>query len=131
MTARSGEAFRPGSYGWSIHEMTELEAIQKDFGLYSHNNQPAHEVLWIAKKAGCDEVADKYLRQVMQKLYTEDGWSGDEDNGEMASWYILSALGLYSLEGAKDEMVLGSPSIKHATVKLTNNKVLTVDTKNQ
>ena len=35
----------------------------------------------------------------MDKLYTTNGWAGDEDNGEMASWYILSALGVYSLEG--------------------------------
>jgi predicted alpha-1,2-mannosidase len=101
------------------------------FGLYWHGNQPVHHVLWVAKKAGCNQLADKYLRETTSKLYTKDGWAGDEDNGEMSSWYILSALGLYSLEGAKDELVLGSPSIKHATVQLINNKVLTVDTKNQ
>merc|ERR1719426_278036 len=114
-----------------IHGMRELAAIQQDFGVYDHGNQPVHHVLYIAKKAGCNDVADKFLRKTMQELYTIDGWAGDEDNGEMASWYVLSALGIYSLEGAKDELVLGSPAVKHASVQLPNNKVLTVEAQNQ
>jgi len=67
----------------------------------------------------------------MRELYSTQGWAGDEDNGEMASWYILSALGLYSLENAKDELVLGSPAIRHANVQMPNNRQLIVATENQ
>merc|ERR1719484_391138 len=67
----------------------------------------------------------------MKQLYTSKGWCGDEDNGEMASWYVLSALGIFTLEGAKDELVLGSPTVKNATVQLPDNKVLTVVAENQ
>eukprot|EP00927_Polykrikos_kofoidii_P028515 TRINITY_DN24889_c0_g1_i1.p1 TRINITY_DN24889_c0_g1~~TRINITY_DN24889_c0_g1_i1.p1 ORF type:complete len:758 (+),score=105.76 TRINITY_DN24889_c0_g1_i1:70-2343(+) len=126
-----GPAFHVGGYGTVIHEMSELEAIQADFGLYAHNNQPVHHILWVAKKAGCDILADEYLRKVMRKLYTTHGWSGDEDNGEMSSWYVLSALGIYSLEGAKDEMVLGSPAVVRATVRLLGGRTLHVETENQ
>jgi len=125
-------AYLAGGYGYSIHEMREHEAVQKDFGMYNHCNQPAHEVLWVAKKAGCDELADKYLRRVMDKLYTTQGWCGDEDNGEMGAWYVLSALGIYSLEGAKDEMVLGSPAVARASVRLPGDRgSLTVVAENQ
>ncbi|CAK0806155.1 unnamed protein product, partial [Prorocentrum cordatum] len=106
-----------------------------DFGMYNHCNQPSHEVLWVAKKAGCDELADKYLRRVMDKLYTTEGWCGDEDNGEMGAWYVLprpSALGIYSLEGAKDELVLGSPAVAFASLRLPGDRGhLTVVAKNQ
>lgn len=131
MMATSGQSYDVGSYGDDIHEMRELAAIHDSFGLYAHGNQPVHHVLYVAKKSGCNNVADKYLRKVMSELYTTHGWAGDEDNGEMASWYILSALGVYSLEGAKDEIVLGSPAIKHASVQLGNKKVLTVEAENQ
>jgi len=124
----SGHAYTPRGI---IHEMEELGKIHSEFGYYAHNNQPVHHVLYVAKKAGCNDVADKYLRKVMKQLYTKQGWSGDEDNGEMASWYILSALGIYALEGAKDELVLGSPAVKQARVLLPNNKVLTVAAQNQ
>jgi len=131
MSKTTGRPYEVGSYGTDIHEMLELGAIQKGFGQYAHGNQPVHHVLYVAKKAGCNNVADKYLRKAMQDLYTVDGWAGDEDNGEMASWYVLSALGVYSLEGAKDEIVLGSPAIKHATMELPNKRVLTIATENQ
>jgi len=111
--------------------MRELSAIQHEFGLYAHGNQPVHHILYVAKRAGCNDVADKYLRKVTQDLYTIDGWAGDEDNGEMASWYVLSALGVYQLEGAKDEVVLGSPAVKHAVLKLPDKKNLTIATEDQ
>eukprot|EP00933_Yihiella_yeosuensis_P018368 TRINITY_DN1509_c0_g1_i2.p1 TRINITY_DN1509_c0_g1~~TRINITY_DN1509_c0_g1_i2.p1 ORF type:complete len:828 (+),score=146.32 TRINITY_DN1509_c0_g1_i2:96-2579(+) len=130
-TTTRGTAFYPGSYGQTIHEMRELQATQNDFGLYSHNNQPSHDILWIAKKAGCDEVADKYLRLATEKLYTRNGWAGDEDNGEMGAWYVLASLGLYSLEGGKDELVLGSPGVISASIELRNKKTLQITTENQ
>lgn len=131
MEETSSDPYHVGSYGWAIHEMREAAAIQEDFGLYAHNNQPVHHVLYVAKRAGCNAVADKYLRKTMQKLYTTHGWTGDEDNGEMASWYVLSALGVYSLESAKDEMVLGSPAIKQASVQLPHGRMLDVRTDHQ
>merc|ERR1719263_938747 len=111
--------------------MHHTSAHGEQAGCYAHNNQPVHHVLYVAKKAGCNDVADKYLRKVMKQLYTSKGWCGDEDNGEMASWYVLSALGIFTLEGAKDELVLGSPTVKNATVQLPDNKVLTVVAENQ
>jgi len=131
MHKTSGEYFHTGGYGFVIHEMQEARAIQKDFGMYAHSNQPVHHILWIAKKAGCNDIGDQYLRKVMQKLYTKRGWSGDEDNGEMASWYVLAALGIFQLQGAKDELVLGSPSVVKATVDLPRGKLLKVAAENQ
>lgn len=67
----------------------------------------------------------------MDEMYTLGGWPGDEDNGEMASWYVLSALGLYQLEGAADELVLGSPAVMRADLVLPNGRALLVTTANQ
>jgi len=131
MTTTAGEAFHVGGYGHAIHEETELQKMHYEFGYYAHNNQPVHHILWVAKKAGCDAVADNWLRRTMDHLYTMQGWSGDEDNGEMASWYVLSALGVYALEQGKDELVIGSPAVSHAVVQLPNGKSLTVSTNGQ
>ena len=111
--------------------MGEAQPIQNDFGLYAHSDHPVHHILWIAKKAGCNGLADRYLRKVMRKLYTKNGWSGDEDNGEVASWYVLAALGVFQLEPGKDELVLGSPSLVGGTVQLPQGKELTLATKQQ
>merc|ERR1712050_379960 len=101
LTHTSGPAFHVGGYGGVIHEMKEAAAIQSDFGLYAHNNQPVHHVLWVAKKAGCDEVAEQYLRKATSKLYTIRGWAGDEDNGEMGLFAIRLARRLAAARRAR------------------------------
>merc|ERR1719461_472087 len=110
--------------------MEEARAIFHNFGHYNHCNQPTHEMLWVAKRAGCAS-ADHYLRKVMKQLHTVSGWCGDEDNGEMGSWYVLSALGLYSLAAGRDEMVLGSPEVVEAAIRLPGGKSLQIRTQNQ
>ena len=48
-----------------------------------------------------------------------DFYAGDEDNGEMGAWFVLSALGMYSVApGASREYVLGSPIFRHVAVHL-------------
>jgi len=131
LTSRRPPAFQVGGYDGIIHEMVEAKAVQDNFGLYNHCNQPVHEVLWVAKKAGCNALADRYLRKVMDLLYTANGWCGDEDNGEMAAWYVLSSLGLYALEPGKDELVLGSPALVSARVELPGGRQLSIFAENQ
>src|SRR5690606_7451131 len=67
-------------------------------------------------------------REVMEKLYnsTENGYPGDEDQGQTSSWYVLSALGFYSVCPGTDEYVLGSPVFEKATISLENGKTFTI-----
>jgi len=132
LTTSKGDAFHIGGYGRTIHEQEEAQVLfNHGFGFYAHNNQPVHHVLWVAKKAGCNTIGDRYLRKTMDEMYKLTGWPGDEDTGEMSSWYVLSALGLFQLEGAADELVLGSPAIERAKLTLPDGKALTVTTANQ
>merc|ERR1712061_267384 len=75
-------------------------------------------MLYVAAVAGCTNFAQKMLRRAMAQTYTINGWSGDEDNGEMSSWYTLSALGLFSLVPGSDELVLGSPEVSLAVLRI-------------
>jgi len=132
LTTKTGPAFHVGGYWGPIHEQKEAEALfDKGFGYYAHSNQPVHHVLYVAKKAGCNSIADLYLRRTMNEMYTLKGYPGDEDNGEMAAWYVLSALGLYQLEDAADELVVGSPAIVAATLSLPGGRTLRVTTEGQ
>jgi len=124
MFSSSGD-FHVGTYGTEIHEMTEAAAT--GFGQYAHNNQPVHDVLYIAAAAGCKTLAHRYLREVMAKLYRSNSWSGDEDTGEMSSWYVLSSLGLFSLLPGSDDLILGSPEVSKAVLKVPGRPPLTIE----
>jgi putative alpha-1,2-mannosidase len=58
---------------------------------------------------------------------TENGYPGDEDQGQTSSWYVLSALGFYSVTPGTGEYVLGSPLFKKVTINLENGKKFVID----
>lgn len=106
--------FQVGSYGQEIHEMTEMRALA--MGQYGHNNQPSHHILYLFAMLGESASTEKYVRQVMQRAYGPDYFAGDEDNGEMGAWFVLSALGVYSTVPGTPFYVLGSPIFKHVSI---------------
>ena len=99
--------FHVGVYGTEIHEMSEMAAVP--FGQYAHSNQPVHHLLYLFPHAGRPDLAQLWVRKVMQNLYTPDTFAGDEDTGSMAAWFVLSALGFYPVCPGKPEYTLGSP----------------------
>ncbi|CAN5668936.1 GH92 family glycosyl hydrolase [soil metagenome] len=117
--------FKVGGYSGEIHEMTEM--AMADFGQYAHSNQPVHNALFFYLTAGRPDRLQKEVRRVMDELYTPDVFPGDEDNGEMAAWYILNALGLYPRCPGDGLWSFGSPLFKRARVKLPNGNELTIE----
>jgi putative alpha-1,2-mannosidase len=65
---------------------------------------------------------------VCAELYNSGpkGFPGDEDNGEMSSWYLLNALGFYPLTPGRPEYVLTSPVFTKATIHLANGREFVV-----
>jgi len=117
--------FRPGTYGGVIHEMAEMAAV--DFGQYDQGNQPVHSFLYFYAAAGSPWKTQYWVRRVLDVLYSPDSFSGDEDNGEMASWYVLNALGLGPLCPGAPEYVLVSPLFPLARIHLADGKTLSIE----
>lgn len=119
-----------GTYGRKIHEMTEMEMA--NMGQYAHGNQPIQHMIYLYNYAGAPWKAQMHVRDVMAKLYnsTENGYPGDEDQGQTSSWYVLSAMGFYSVCPGTDEYVMGSPVFQKTTITLENGKQFFIEAKN-
>jgi predicted alpha-1,2-mannosidase len=117
--------FHVGVYGQEIHEMSEMAALP--FGQYMHNNQPVHHVLYLFAAAARPDRTQYWVRRVLNEAYSPASFSGDEDTGSMAAWYILSALGFYPVCPGKPEYTLGSPLFPHAAIHLSNGKTLVIE----
>lgn len=119
-----------GGYGQVIHEMTEMAAFK--MGQYAQGNEPIHHLLYMYNYAGQPWKAQQHLREVMDKMYNagENGYPGDEDEGQMSSWYVLSAAGIYSVCPGTDEYVIGSPAFKKMTITLENGKKFMIEANN-
>lgn len=96
--------------------MSEMAAV--DFGQYAQSNQPVHHILYAYAVAGRRDRTQYWVRRTMEKLYSPDAFPGDEDTGSMGAWYILGALGFYSLSPGRAEYILGSPLFDRVTLHL-------------
>ena len=76
------------------------------------------------------KAADR-VREVLSMLYHDapDGLSGNEDVGQMSSWYILSSLGFYQAEPAGGRYWFGSPLFDKAEIR-TEGGIFTVIAEN-
>lgn len=119
--------FRVGSYGFVIHEMAEM--VRGQLGQYAQCNQPIHHALYLYAWTDRPWEAQRRAREVMDRMYgaTPDGLPGDEDNGEMSAWYVLSALGLYAVAPGAPVWTLGSPLFERARVHLPNGRDLVIE----
>lgn len=119
-----------GYYKQMIHEMTEM--VNADMGQYAHGNQPVQHMIYLYNYAGQPWKAQARVRRVMEKLYnaSESGYPGDEDQGQVSSWYVMSALGFYSVCPGTDQYVLGSPLFPKVTLSLENGKQFIVEARN-
>ena len=113
--------FEVGSYHSEIHEMTEMAVA--GFGQYAQSNQPVHHVLWLYAHAGAAERAAQWIRKTAETLYTPERLPGDEDNGEMASWYVFATLGFYPLCPGKAEYVCSTPLAEKITLTTSAGKI--------
>lgn len=108
----------PEKSSGSIHE--ELEASAARLGQLGMSNQVSHHIPYISAAAGDPATTQKVVRESLQRLFVGSdigqGYLGDEDNGEMSSWYLFSALGIYPLALASGNYTIGSPLFDTVTV---------------
>ena len=74
--------------------------------------------------AGCPAAGQRFLRAATSRFYGPEYFSGDEDNGSMAAWYLLSAMGLYQLVPGSLEYSIGSPMFRHVKMTLDSGNIL-------
>jgi predicted alpha-1,2-mannosidase len=125
---RTEPRFGVGTYGFEIHEMSEMAAV--NFGQYAHSNQPVHHVLYLFALAGRRDRTQYWVHRVLNELYTVQDFPGDEDTGSMAAWYILSALGLYQVCPGKADYVVGAPLFDEATIRFETGRSTTIRARN-
>ena len=71
---------------------------------YNHGNQPSLHIPWLFNFSGKPYLTQKWTRLICDEFYGTDGEHGygygqDEDQGQLGSWYVLSAMGLFDVQG--------------------------------
>ncbi len=97
-------------------------------GQYAHGNEPSHHVAYLYNYIQKPWKTQARVRQIMNEMYQNkaDGLSGNEDCGQMSSWYNLSALGFYPVTPGAPYYTIGSPIFKKAQLNLENGKTFSI-----
>ncbi|MFZ6051467.1 GH92 family glycosyl hydrolase [Halocola ammonii] len=102
-------------------------------GQYAHGNEPSHHMAYLYNYSGEPWKTQDLCDRILNELYspTPDGLSGNEDCGQMSSWYVLSSIGFYPVNPAEDCYTFGSPQFDKVTINLENGKTFSIETFNK
>lgn len=109
---------------YEAHNMTGF------IGNYCHGNQPDHSVPYMYYFIGKQEKSQCVLDSIMNHYYDMGkehlAYAGMDDAGEMSSWYVFNAIGLYTYSPADPEYIVTVPLFDRIRFTLGNGTVFTV-----
>jgi predicted alpha-1,2-mannosidase len=103
---------------------TTIPDISGLIGQYSQGDEQCHHVAYLYDYAGAPYKTQERIRQVMATWYNDKptGQCGNADCGQMAAWYVFSALGFYPMNPDSGVYAIGSPMISEAALHLDADK---------
>jgi predicted alpha-1,2-mannosidase len=95
-----------------------------DFG-----NEPSLELPWEYDYIGAPYLTQQVVREIEDQVWTDapGGLAGNDDLGEMSSWYVFAALGMYPETPGSPALALDSPEFTQAVITLPSGNTLTIN----
>lgn len=90
----------------------------------NHGNQPNMQAAYLFNYSGAPWLTQRWAREIMEHYYGTgaiDGYPGDEDQGQMGAWYVMSAMGLFEMDGGaatEPTYEIGSPLFDKVIIHL-------------
>ncbi|HYQ22286.1 GH92 family glycosyl hydrolase [Stenotrophomonas sp.] len=108
--ARLDAFFRKPDGAWAVTKSGPLHA--------ELDNEPSIAAPWLYNFLGQPWKTQETVRQAMRQIWTNtpEGMPGNDDLGQMSSWYVWSALGLYPVYPGRADLVIGSPLFTEAVI---------------
>ncbi|RSM67497.1 alpha-mannosidase [Kibdelosporangium aridum] len=91
-------------------------------------NEPNSHVTWLYNYAGAPAKTQQITRKVLTDLYgpRENGLVGNDDLGQLSSWYVWAAMGMYPMIPGRAELVLNGPLFEEIVVTRPTGAKLTI-----
>jgi len=131
------EKSRP--YSFAAHALDRTEGRTAEFYV-NHGNEVNMQAAWLFNYSGKPNLTQKYVREILDTYYGSDpyhGWEGDEDEGQMGAWFVMSAMGLFSMDGGTSSdpfFDLSTPLFEKITIRLDDHyfggKTFIIETRN-
>jgi putative alpha-1,2-mannosidase len=93
-------------------------------GQYAHGNEPSHHIAYLYNFTNSPEKTQSWINRILKDEYSAqpDGLAGNEDCGQMSAWYVMSCLGIYTIQPGQTQYMVGLPQFEKITLNLENGK---------
>ena len=95
-------------------------------GQYVQGNQPDQQAAYYYDWSGQPWKTQELTRRILRLMYGTDkfglAFPGMDDQGSTSSWYVMSAMGFYTVDPSSPNYILGSPIFDRVTIHLGNGK---------
>ncbi len=114
---------------FSGHDIPDVTGL---IGQYAHGNEPSHHVAYIYNFLDQPWKTQERINQINKEMYSTnpDGLSGNEDCGQMSSWFNLSSMGFYPFCPGTNEYQIGTPFFEEVKINLENGKSIIIKAEN-
>ena len=117
----------PGS--WTGHK-ENWEGRDAKQGQIHMTNQPAHHIPYMYLYTDRPWRTAEFVRDTLDRLFVGEevgqGYLGDDDNGELSAWYVLSSMGLYPLTNGNGVTAIGTPLFEKVTIHRDDGHTITI-----
>jgi len=100
----------------------EADNLTGFIGQYCQGNQPDHSFPFMYYFVGKQEKSQALLDQIMDRFYDMGkdklAYAGMDDAGEMSSWYVFNAIGIYPFSPADEDYIISVPLFDKVQIKL-------------
>lgn len=115
---------------WSGWHKEKVESRGSKLGQVHMSNEPAFHIPYMYLFSDRPWRTAETVRDILDRHFVGSdigqGYIGDDDNGAMSSWYVISALGLYPLSGGDGQFVFGTPLFRKVTINRDNGQSITI-----
>ena len=93
-------------------------------GQYAHGNEPSHHIAYLYNFTNSPEKTQSWVNRILKEEYSAqpDGLAGNEDCGQMSAWYVMSSMGIYTIQPGQTQYQIGLPQFEKITINLENGK---------
>ena len=110
-------------YRFAAHALDRVQSKISEYYI-NQGNEVNMQASWLFNYSDKPWLTQKYTRAILNSYYGDTpyhGWEGDEDEGQMGGWFVITSMGLFEMNGGvtdSSKVELTAPLFSKITIAL-------------
>jgi predicted alpha-1,2-mannosidase len=114
---------KSAKFMYAAHALDRMQSKVYEYYI-NQGNEVNLQASYLFNYSGKPWLTQKYSRAILDSYYGDTpyhGWEGDEDEGQMGGWFVISSMGIFEMNGGvtdSSRVDLTSPLFSKVTIAL-------------